>query len=291
MLRVRDLTVHRGGRLVLDGLGFDLPAGSALAVLGPNGAGKTTLLETVAGLLPASSGTVELSGRVLDRLPAYRRAQAGLRLVGEGRRVLPQLTVAENLRLGHLRGAAPARGDGGEVGWLALFPRLRTRWTVPAGQLSGGEQQMLALAMGLAAEPGVLLLDEPSFGLAPQVVDELFTALRRLREESAITLVLAEQHVQRALALCDRVLVIQSGRAVFDSAGDRAVDLERIVDGYLGRVGGAAAVPGRGEVTDLVSLRLPVELKRRLQLEARRRGAEPGDLVAEAVRDFVRDRR
>jgi branched-chain amino acid transport system ATP-binding protein len=288
MLEVRDLTVHRSGRLVLDGLSFDVPDGAALAVLGPNGAGKTTLLETLAGLLPASGGQIRLDGRAVTAVPAHRRARQGIRLVGEGRRVVPQVTVAENLELARL-------GAGGRPLPSALeelFPQLRQRWHTAAGQLSGGEQQMLALAMGLAAEPKVLLLDEPSFGLAPQVVDELFAALRRLRQEAAITVVLAEQHAQRALALCDRALVIRSGRAVFDSAGSTGAEsLDRVVEGYLGRQEDAAAAPTRAEVTDLVSVRLPVTLKRRLQLESRERGVDPNELFADALRKQLRSRR
>jgi branched-chain amino acid transport system ATP-binding protein len=288
MLEVRDLSVHRSGRLILDGLSFTVPEGAALAVLGPNGAGKTTLLEALAGLLPATAGTIALAGRSLTGLPAHRRARAGLRLVGEGRRVVPQVSVAENLELARI-------GVGGRATPAAvvqLFPRLRERWQTAAGQLSGGEQQMLALAMGLAAEPKVLLLDEPSFGLAPQVVDELFTALGRLRAESGITLLLAEQHAQRALALCDRALVIRFGRAVFDSTDAPAGEsLDRIVEGYLGRQEDATAMPTRAEVTDLVSVRLPVALKRRLQLEARARGVDPNDLFAEAVRKQLESQR
>ncbi len=288
MLEVRDLSVHRQGRLILDGIGFTVPDGAALAVLGPNGAGKTTLLEALAGLLPVSAGTIALDGQSLGHLPAHRRAGRGLRLVGEGRRVVPQVSVAENLDLARL-------GAGGRALPRALedlFPRLRQRWRTAAGQLSGGEQQMLALAMGLVAEPRVLLLDEPSFGLAPQVVDELFGALTRLRGEGGITLVLAEQHAQRALALCDRALVIRSGRSVFDSAATGGTgSLERVVEGYLGRQDDAEAVPTRAEVTDLVSVRLPVALKRRLQLEARERGVDPNELFADAVRSRLGGRR
>lgn len=288
MLEVRDLSVQRSGRLVLDGLSFSVLDGAALAVLGPNGAGKTTLLEALAGLLPAAAGSVALDGVALAGRPAHRRARAGLRLVGEGRRVVPQLSVAENLELARIGSSGrplPASID-------ELFPRLRQRWQTAAGQLSGGEQQMLALAMGLVAEPKVLLLDEPSFGLAPQVVDELFAALGRLRAGGGITLVLAEQHAQRALALCDRALVIRSGRAVFDSTQAPAGEsLDRVVEGYLGRQEDAAAVPTRAEVTDLVSIRLPVALKRRLQLEARARGTDPNELFAEAVQKQLGRRR
>ena len=276
MLRVKDLVVHRAGRLVIDGLSFEVQERATLAVLGPNGAGKTTLLEAIAGLAPVTSGSIELDGVDLTRLPAHRRARLGLRLIGEGRRVVPQLTVAENLGLARLGSTSSLSGE-------EMFPRLGARRRTAAGQLSGGEQQMLALAMGLLAEPRILLLDEPSFGLAPQVVDDLFATLKSL---SGMTLVLAEQHVQRALDLCAHVLVLRSGRAVFDSGPD-GTRLEAVVDGYLGREDEIAAVPSTAEVTDLVSVRLPVSLKRRLQLEARRRGADPGELVAEAVSKLV----
>ena len=291
MLTVRDLTVHRAGRLVLDGVSLEVPDGAALAVLGPNGSGKTTLLEAVAGLLPASGGAVELDGQDLRSLPAHRRARHGVRLVGEGRRVVPQITADENLRLAALSTASAREETRHSEFVLELFPGLRQRLRVNAGQLSGGEQQMLALAMGLLARPKVLLLDEPSFGLAPQVVDELFEALGKLREEAGVTLVLAEQHVQRALALCDQALVIRSGRLVYDSSAAPGASLDEVVEGYLGREDAAVAVPTQAEVTDLVSVNLPVAVKRRLQLEARERGADPAELVAEAIRKLVGGRR
>ena len=290
-LDVSNLTVHRAGRLILDGLSFAVPDGAALAIVGPNGAGKTTLLEALAGLLPSRAGEIRLEGRSLQGRPAHARAAAGLRLVGEGRRVVPALTVAENLDLAALgaRAAMPPELE-------ELFPALGRRRHTAAGQLSGGEQQMLALAMGLAGRPGVLLLDEPSFGLAPQVVDSLFETLGRLREEAGVTLLLAEQHVQRALALCGQVLVLRSGRIVFDSAqpgageaeADGARRLESLVDSYLGRQEDAVAVPGRAQVSDLVRVTLPVAVKRSLQLEARRQGRDPGELVAEAVARMLR---
>ncbi|HEX6489229.1 MAG TPA: ABC transporter ATP-binding protein [Candidatus Dormibacteraeota bacterium] len=288
MLQVADLTVHREGRLVLDGLSFVVPEGAALGVLGPNGSGKTTLLEAIAGLLPQTSGSVVLDGRRLNGLPAHRRAHAGLRLVGEGRRVVPQVSVQENLDLARLGAGGRPLPDA----ITELFPRLRSRWRTAAGQLSGGEQQMLALAMGLVAEPKVLLLDEPSFGLAPQVVDELFATLARLRSEAGLALLLAEQHAKRALELCDRVLVIRSGRTVLDSAASETRgDFDSLVEGYLGRQEDATAVPTRAEVTDLVQVRLPVSLKRRLQLEARERGVDPNELFTEAVTREVQARR
>ena len=282
-LSVRDLSVHRAGRLVLDGVSLELRAGSAAAVLGPNGAGKTTLLETVAGTLEPSRGTITLDGRPLAG-PAHLRARHGVRLVGEGRRVVPELTVRENLELALLgagvRKLAPEVAD--------LFPNLRERIDTLTGQLSGGEQQMLALAMGLAGEPRLLLLDEPSFGLAPKVVDGLFSALARLRG-LGYTILLSEQHISRALELVDEVTVLRGGRVVHQGpASAGGAELERIVEGYLGRTGDAQAFPTRAEVDELVSVHLPVTLKRRLQLVARDQKEEPAALVSRQVESWLR---
>jgi branched-chain amino acid transport system ATP-binding protein len=286
LLSVNDLRVEHRGRLVLDGVGFDLEAGQVLAILGPNGAGKTTLLEAVAGLVPAAGGSVRLAGQELGGNAAWERAAHGLRLVGQGRQVVPELTVAQNLEVA-CRGAG-LEGAPAEV--MALFPKLGPRARLAAGQLSGGEQQMLAIAMGLVARPGVLLLDEPSFGLAPAVVDVLFATLRKLREDG-YSLVLTEQHVTRALALADRVMVLRSGRKVFERKVQRRTSarlLAEVLESYMGN--GEMSTGATGAVVDeLVKVTLPVGLKRELQLRARSRGTSPSELVSEAVAAWLQE--
>jgi branched-chain amino acid transport system ATP-binding protein len=286
LLSVNDLRVEHRGRLVLDGVGFDLEPGQVLAVLGPNGAGKTTLLEAVAGLVPATGGSVRLDGQELGGRPAWERATRGLRLVGQGRQVVPELTVAQNLEVA-CRGAG-LEGAPAEV--MALFPQLGPRARLAAGQLSGGEQQMLAIAMGLVARPGVLLLDEPSFGLAPAVVDVLFATLRKLREDG-YSLVLTEQHVTRALALADSVMVLRSGRKVFEREIRRRTSarlLAEVLESYMGN--GEMSTGATGAIVDeLVKVTLPVGLKRELQLRARSRGTSPSELVSEAVAAWLQE--
>jgi branched-chain amino acid transport system ATP-binding protein len=288
ILGVSSLCVERAGRPVIDNLSFDLRRGEALVILGPNGAGKTTLLESIAGLLPTVSGQVSIDNTEIRHLPAHNRAQQGIRLVGQGRRVVPELTVAENLDL-----AAAGTGQAEPAGdTLDLFPRLKQRWNLAAGQLSGGEQQMLALAMGLYADPKVLILDEPSFGLAPIVVDALFEALRALRARG-LSLLLAEQHVSRALALADRVLVLRSGRIVYESRVTRGRQrriLQEVIEGYMGQSGGEMAPPSRGNVEELVRLTLTVDQKRKLQLAAKDRGVTPSELVSTAVQGWITER-
>ena len=202
-----------------------------VAVLGANGAGKSTLMRALAGLHRPVGGRVSLAGAALARLPAHRIVARGMVLVPEGRQVFPELSVLDNLRLGgYLRRTLPAQ----EIeAMLVRFPRLRERLHQRAGLLSGGEQQMLAIARGLMARPRVLLLDEPSLGLAPTVINDLFTALDRLRDEQ-VTILLVDQMAGLALALADRAYVIEGGRIAGEgSASELAADgaLEKA---YLG---------------------------------------------------------
>ncbi len=210
-----DLVVHDGG---------------VVALLGPNGAGKSTLLRVIAGFVRPRTGSVRLEGLPLDGHDPATVARCGLYLVPERRAVFPNLTVGDNLRLAT---AAPERQWGDHLqAALELFPRLVERKGQVARTLSGGEQQMLALARAFAARPRLLLLDEPSLGLAPKVVDEVFAAIRRFMEEQ-IAVVLVEQYAHRALEVADEVTVLRHGEVTW-SGPAAAVDLDALAEGYLG---------------------------------------------------------
>jgi branched-chain amino acid transport system ATP-binding protein len=230
-LKVSALAAGYGGFRILDGFDLDLAGGRITSIVGPNGAGKSTLLKALAGLLPRA-GTVTLDDQVLPASDAAAAVRAGLILVAEGRHLFPQMTVLENLQLG---GWSLARD---ERAWrvdraLALFPRLGERRHQLAGSMSGGEQQMVAVARALVGRPRLLMLDEPSLGLAPRLVDEVFTIVRRIQADG-VTVLLIEQNVAKALALADDAHVLERGRLV---ASGRASDLLRsslVQTAYLG---------------------------------------------------------
>jgi branched-chain amino acid transport system ATP-binding protein len=230
LLDVRELNAGYGPLAVLHQIGLRVGRGETIAVLGPNGAGKSTLMKALSGLIRPVQGAIGFGGVELMRLPAHLVARAGLILVPEGRQVFPQLTVAENLRLGATR---RSDFDNAEIEMmLDRFPRLRPRLHTAAGLLSGGEQQMLAVARGLLARPDILLLDEPSLGLAPAVAAELFGQFTRLRDEG-MTLLIVDQMADHVLAIADRGYVIAGGRVVAqgEPSGLRDAMLD---DAYLG---------------------------------------------------------
>ncbi|MEV0952315.1 ABC transporter ATP-binding protein [Promicromonospora sp. NPDC050249] len=234
-LTIEKLTVGYGdGAPVLDGLELEVPDGGVVALLGANGAGKTTLLRSLLGLVPARSGRVLLDGVDLTRLSTEDRVRRGLALVPEGRSVVVELTVAENLRLGALwKHRGPARDVA--VGQMyELFEPLARRRDAAGHTLSGGERQMLALARALVGEPDVLLLDEPSLGLAPLVVAQLLGVLRDQAEATGLTVLLAEQNVTGALSVADRGVVLSLGEVVADRpAAELAAD-PALRHAYLG---------------------------------------------------------
>jgi branched-chain amino acid transport system ATP-binding protein len=219
MLDVRSLTVHYGRALALERVTIEVPELALVAVIGPNGAGKTTLLRAISGLLRPSAGEVTFQGRRLNGTAVHRVVHAGLVHCPEGRRPFPELTVHENLLLGIPLWPSRAEADERLDEVFRLFPRLDERRRQLAGTLSGGEQQMLALGRALMCRPRLLLLDEPSMGLAPKVVDEVFDAIGKIREMS-VTVLLVEQNVELALEICDAIAVIDHGRLVFQ--GTRA---------------------------------------------------------------------
>jgi branched-chain amino acid transport system ATP-binding protein len=233
MLHVESLHAGYDNLRVLHGIDLDVPAGDLLAVIGANGAGKTTVLRAVSGLVRPSSGRVTVDGRAVTGLRAEKVAAAGLAHVPENRLVFPSLTVADNLALGGwTRRSARRTDDRDRV--LDLFPRLRSRLAQPAGTLSGGEQQMVVIGRGLMAGPKVLVLDEPSVGLAPRLVAEIFTALARLRDEAGLAILLVEQNARAAFRVADRVAVMDRGRIVTTGTPAELAGDDRVQRAYLG---------------------------------------------------------
>jgi ABC-type branched-subunit amino acid transport system ATPase component len=231
LLEVGKLAAGYGAEPVLKGIDLNLRSREMIAVLGANGAGKSTLMRAVSGLHRPVSGGITLAGEDISHLPAYKVVARGVALVPEGRQVFPELSVLDNLRLGAFLRKEVLENE--IEGMLDRFPRLRERQHQRAGLLSGGEQQMLAIARGLMARPRLLLLDEPSLGLAPAVIDDLFTALDRLRAEAA-TILLVDQMAGLALALADRAYVLEGGRIVTSGTTSEIVQDGRLEQAYLG---------------------------------------------------------
>ena len=231
VLRVSNITAGYGRSTVLRDICIDIPPGRIVALLGPNGAGKTTLLRAVAGLLRPTSGSVWLNGAEVTKSAPHRRAKAGVCLIPEGRGIFRNLTVRENLRMQALPGAKGASKDGLEQ-VLSTFPVLRDRLGQTAGTMSGGQQQLLALARCYLTSPRVVLLDEVSMGLAPKVVDEIFAAIATLASGGA-ALVLVEQYVGRALELASSAVLLDRGTVAY-AGPTRDLDEAAVLRGYLG---------------------------------------------------------
>jgi branched-chain amino acid transport system ATP-binding protein len=236
MLELRNLSAGYGGRPVIHGIDLDVKAGEIVALVGANGAGKSTLAKALSGLLPCLGGTIRFQGRPITALSPADRVREGLIHVPEGRQIFVGLTVEQNLELGaYLRRADAPRNEieQGLTAVYARFPVLRDRATSIAGNLSGGQQQMLAIARGLMARPRLLILDEPSLGLSPSLVKEVFQLIAGLREQG-LAVLLAEQNARMSLAIADRGYVIENGRVALSG---NAVDLmasEDIAARYLG---------------------------------------------------------
>jgi branched-chain amino acid transport system ATP-binding protein len=239
-LRVEHLEVRYGDLVGIADVSLDVQPGSIVALLGSNGAGKTTTLNAIAGLVRPSKGRIEWRGEAIGGDPAYAIVAKGLALSPEGWRLFVTQTVEQNLRLG-----ATALPDKGNLSALfdrvyALFPRLSERRRQLAGTLSGGERQMLALGRALMSEPKLLMLDEPSLGLAPAVVDQLYDRLHRLHEEG-LTILLAEQSIPLALAIADYAYVLQTGRTVLEGTAESLEQNEQVQEIYLGIKASAVA--------------------------------------------------
>jgi branched-chain amino acid transport system ATP-binding protein len=242
-LAVSALRVSYGAVAVLHDVTLDVRPGEIVCVIGANGAGKTTLLKTIAGVLRPVAGRIVADGRDISGRPSWWVARHGIALVPEGRGVFADQTVRDNLMLGALarssgRDAAAVRADLESA--LALFPALAEKLDLPAGALSGGQQQMLAVARGLMARPRVLLLDEPSLGLAPILVREIFAAIERLRTQG-VTVLLVEQMAAQALALADRAYVLERGRITLEGPAREVRCNPAVIDAYLGRRANAGA--------------------------------------------------
>ena len=235
LLEVAGLQVGYGGVPAVSELSLEVAAGSIVTVIGPNGAGKTTLLNAVMGVLP-SRGTVRFDGRVLGAAPIEVRVRAGMSLVPERRELFASMSVEDNLRLGAFRFRAEGRAamEAGLAQVFALFPRLRERRAQVAGTLSGGERQMLAMGRALMGRPRLLMLDEPSLGLAPLVVADIFRTIAELRA-AGVAILLVEQNARAALRVADRGYVLETGRVTHAGAGAELSADGRIVEMYLGR--------------------------------------------------------
>ena len=231
MLAVEELTTDYGPVRAVDHVSLEVPEGTVMAVLGANGAGKTSLLRTITGLVRATSGRVTLAGEDITKLSVEEIVRRGLAHVPEGRGVIAELTVAENLRLGGLwrgRGAAPVA----EI--YELFPRLEERRGQPASRLSGGERQMLSIGRAIMARPRALLLDEPSLGLAPLLVSHIMEMVRRLADTLGLAVLLVEQNARSALSVANRGMVLNLGRVVVEEDAHQLAGDEALRHAYLG---------------------------------------------------------
>jgi len=235
LLETRDLTAFYGDFQALFGISLTVAAGETVAVIGANGAGKSTFLKSVAGLLPAPPGAISFDGADIGGGAAHRNVARGIGLVPEGRRLFPSLTVEENLRIGawHRRS-----GRWTLARIYELFPMLAERRAQPATTLSGGQQQMCAIGRALMANPKMVLLDEPSMGLAPQIVEEVFEIVKDLNSKERVTFLLAEQNTNMALRYADYGYIMENGRIVMDGAAKSLAENEDVKEFYLGVGGG-----------------------------------------------------
>ena len=233
MLEVSGLNVFYGDIQALWEVSFELRRGEVVTVLGPNGAGKTTLMKSVSGLLRPSGGSITFDGKHIENLPPYRIVELGLVQVAEARQLFPEMTVGDNLDLGaYLPAARRVRSE--TLRWVEeLFPILAERRKQLAGTLSGGQQQMVAIGRALMSRPRLLMLDEPSLGLAPLVVADMFRAIRRIHEQG-IAVLLVEQNVHQALAVADRAYCLETGRVVREGTPDELLADPHVRAAYLG---------------------------------------------------------
>jgi branched-chain amino acid transport system ATP-binding protein len=233
MLRVEGLKVRYGQVTVLWDVGFDVPTGEVVALVGANGAGKTTTLKALSGQLKPEAGTIRLDGDPLESRSTMEIVERGVIHVPEGRKLFPEMTVRDNLLLGGFhRAARPYQAERLEK-VFAVFPRLLERRSQIAGTLSGGEQQMVAIGRGLMAGPRILMLDEPSLGLAPLLVEEMFRVVEEINRQG-VTVLLVEQNTEHALRIAHRGFVLESGRVVLSGTGNELLENQRVREAYLG---------------------------------------------------------
>ncbi len=233
MLEIKDLEVYYGMIQAIKGISFEVNEGEVIALIGANGAGKTTILHTISGLIAPKKGSITFEGQEITKIPAHKIVENGLAQVPEGRRVFPSLTVLENLKLG-----AYTRKDKKEIeDTLKMiyerFPRLEERKNQPAGTLSGGEQQMLAMGRALMSKPRIILMDEPSMGLSPIFVNEIFDIIKKV-SASGTTVLLVEQNAKKALSIADRGYVLETGKIVKEGKASDLLNDEAVKKAYLG---------------------------------------------------------
>jgi branched-chain amino acid transport system ATP-binding protein len=233
MLKVKGIDVFYGDLQVLWDVSFEVKEKEILVLIGANGAGKSTTIRTISSLLTPRKGSIEFDGIRVDQTPPYRVIEHGIVHVPEGRRLFPQMSVEENLIMGTLYGEAKAKRAQTMERVYGLFPRLRERQKQLAGTLSGGEQQMLAVGRGLMSLPKLMMFDEPSLGLAPILVQDIFRIVRKINEEG-VTVLLVEQNVRQTLAMCHRAYVLENGRVVLEGTGEALMANEHVREAYLG---------------------------------------------------------
>ncbi len=233
MLEIRDLEVYYGMIQAIKGISFDVNEGEVIALIGANGAGKTTTLHTISGLLTPKHGTVTFEGKDITKIPAHKIVYAGMAHVPEGRRVFPSLSVLQNLKLGAYTRSNKEEIEESLQMIYKRFPRLEERKNQPAGTLSGGEQQMLAMGRALMSKPRIILMDEPSMGLSPIFVNEIFDIIKQV-SAGGTTVLLVEQNAKKALSIADRGYVLETGRIVLEGKAQDLMNDESVKKAYLG---------------------------------------------------------
>ncbi len=233
MLEIRDLQVYYGVIQALKGISFDVNEGEIVTLIGANGAGKTTTMQSIMGLIPAKHGTITYQGELINKVPPHKIVKLGMTQVPEGRRIFQELTVYENLLMGAYtqKDAKLKKHDLEYV--YGKFPRLKERKNQIAGTLSGGEQQMLAMGRALMSRPKLLMLDEPSMGLSPLLVDQVFKIIQEIHKDGT-TILLVEQNAGKSLAISDRAYVLENGKIAYSGTGKELMESENIKKAYLG---------------------------------------------------------
>lgn len=231
MLKVKDINVYYGKIHALKNVSFEVRPGEVVALIGANGAGKSTTLKTVSGMMHSRTGSIEFLGEDITHTPSHNLVYKGLAHVPEGRRIFQQMTVLENLEMGAYLHKKPTREELKDI--FTRFPRLQERRDQVAGTLSGGEQQMLAMGRALMSHPKTILMDEPSMGLSPKLVKEIFSIIRKLHEQG-ITILLVEQNAKMALSIADRAYVLETGRITMEGDAKELLNNEQVRKAYLG---------------------------------------------------------